>query len=165
MQATRGSRTLNERVQAIKTEYSKKGMVRSMPGADPSRFTLNPLIDAFFVRMSNALTQIEHIQDPRDVVTAASEMDEYHFYLRSLHNNATRYAGYEPKLDSIRNPRIVLQVSTMLYRTHCVHSNLKSRRNVSSTGALNNIRQGFWTRISSKSMSKAGNLLRNLGML
>ena len=45
--------------------------------------------------MSNALTQTEHIQDPRDVVTAAVEMDEYHFYLRALHNNATRYAGYE----------------------------------------------------------------------
>jgi hypothetical protein len=93
--ATRGSRTLNARVQAIKAEYSKKGMVRSMPGADPSRFTLNPLIEACFICMSNALTQTEHIQDPRDVVTAAVEMDEYHFYLRALHNNATRYAGYE----------------------------------------------------------------------
>jgi hypothetical protein len=93
--ATRGSRTLNARIQAIKTEYSKKGTVKSMPGADPSRFTLNPLIDACFVRMSNALTQIEHVQDTRDIVAAAGEMDEYHFHLRSLHNNATRYAGYE----------------------------------------------------------------------
>ena len=87
-----------------------------IPGADPSRWTLNPLIDACFIYMSNALTQtdhiqnprnvcsnymssaltqIDHIQDPRDVKAAASEMDDYHFYLRALHNNATRYAGYE----------------------------------------------------------------------
>jgi hypothetical protein len=76
-------------------DRSRKGTVKSIPGADPSRFTLNPLIEACFICMSNALTQTEHIQDPRDVVTAAVEMDEYHFYLRSLHNNATRYAGYE----------------------------------------------------------------------
>jgi hypothetical protein len=66
-----------------------------MPGADPSRFTLNPLINACFVRMSNALTQIEHLQDPRDIMAAAVEMDKYHFYLRALDNNATCYAGYE----------------------------------------------------------------------
>jgi hypothetical protein len=80
----RGARTLNERVQAIKTEHSRQGTVKSIPGGDPSRFTLNPLIDACFVCMSNALTQSEHIQDPREVVTAAVEMDEYHVYLRSL---------------------------------------------------------------------------------
>jgi len=114
---TRHTEMLNKRVQATKDEYSKQGMVRDgIPGADPSRWTLNPLIDACFIYMSNALTQIDHIQDPRnvcsnymssaltqidhiqdprDVKAAASEMDDYHFYLRALHNNATRYAGCE----------------------------------------------------------------------
>jgi len=43
-------------------------MVRDdIPGADPSRWTINPLINIRFTYMPNALTKIEHMKAQRDV--------------------------------------------------------------------------------------------------
>jgi len=102
---TRHTETLNKRVQAIKTKYDQEGMIRDdIPGADPSRWTLNPLIDACFIYMSKALTQTEQIQDPCGVVAAAAEMENYHRWLRLVGYNAKRYAEYETEAGFYPSP-------------------------------------------------------------